>query len=86
MNRQDRRQAQRKGRNGYGSPGDHLDCGCHNKTLTAMSPLVCPQCGEKSSVVVGSFVFPTSSPAGSVMTLEIGCACGAEYQAQFAVT
>lgn len=75
MNRAERRAAMK------GHPaGGHLDCGCTDRWLVPMQPVVCPDCKAVSELITPQGVpFPTGDPVGSLKTIAVGCGCGSEY-------
>lgn len=75
MNRAQRRAAARQSRR-----GDHLDCGCHQRYIVPLDPPACPDCGVVSPVIPrGGMPWPTSTPPGSLLTMQVGCTCGTEF-------
>lgn len=57
----------------------HEDCSCVVRSLQfPPAPTPCPGCGTVAGWLPPTF--PTSTPVGDVLVLNVGCRCGAEYQ------
>lgn len=55
---------------------EHLDCGCVARVMRWRSH-PCPECGRSFPLPVA---WPTGTPVGEDLVMEIGCRCGCEYQ------